>query len=117
MVKAWQFLVVSLVCGVASLAAAGAAEAAFPGKNGKIAFERDNEIFLMSPDGSGAAQLTTPGTAKSDPAMSPDGRFVAYAADRNIHVIGVDGKGDREITTEGANDQSPAFSPDGRKIA
>src|SRR4051812_26503659 len=105
------------VLGAAALLLPAAASASFPGKNGKIAFERDNQIFLMNSDGSGAKQLTTGGAGESDPAFSADGRFVAYAADRNIHVIGVDSKGDRTITTEGANDQSPAFSPDGRRIA
>jgi Tol biopolymer transport system component len=92
-------------------------QASFPGPNGKIAFERDNQIWLMNGDGSGSAQLTTGSAAKRDPSVSADGRFVAYATDRDIHVIGSDAKGDRSVTTGGANDQSPAFSPDGRKIA
>ena len=102
-----------ILCGIA----APSAHAAFPGANGKIAFERDNEIFLMNPDGSGAAPLTSDGIAKRDPVVSADGRFVAYAYDRNIWVINSDGGGAHAITTGGANDQSPAFSPDGSKIA
>ncbi|MEA2357770.1 MAG: hypothetical protein QOI62_1030 [Solirubrobacteraceae bacterium] len=94
-----------------------AAHGSFPGKNGKIAFERDNEIYVMNGDGSGAMPITADGTAKRDPSVSADGRFVAYSAGRNIHVVGIDGRGDRKITSEGANDQSPAFSPDGRRIA
>ena len=102
-----------MLCGIA----APSAHAAFPGANGKIAFERDNEIFLMNSDGSGAAPLTSDGIAKRDPVVSADGRFVAYGYDRNIWVINSDGGGAHAITTGGANDQSPAFSPDGRKIA
>ena len=36
-----------ILCGTAP----PSAHAAFPGANGKIAFERDNEIFLMNSDG------------------------------------------------------------------
>src|SRR4051812_37868277 len=105
------------ILGAVALLLPAAASASFPGKNGKIAFERDNEIFVMNPDGSGAVPITSDGTAKRDPSVSADGRFVVYSAGLNLHVIGSDGKGDRLITTERANDQSPAFSPDGRKIA
>src|SRR5215212_1524162 len=100
-----------------SLAVPVAAQAAFPGANGKIAFERDNQIFLMNPDGSGAAPLTSSSGAKRDPVISADGRLVAYSYDRNIWVSNSDGTGARAVTTGGANDQAPAFSPDGRRIA
>jgi Ca2+-binding RTX toxin-like protein len=109
-----------LATGVLVFAVLGAplvAEAAFPGLNGKIAFERDNEIFLMNGDGSGAAPLTSNGVAKRDPAVSADGRRVTYSYDRNIYVINADGSGAHAVTTGGLNDQSPAFSPDGRRIA
>ena len=39
-----------------------AAQAAYPGTNGKLAFVRDGHIWTMNADGTGAAQLTT-GTA------------------------------------------------------
>ena len=100
-----------------ALTAPVAAQAAFPGQNGKIAFERDNEIFLMNGDGTGAAPLTSNGVAKRDPVVSADGSLVAYSYDRNIYVINSDGTGARAVTTGGETDQSPAFSPDGRRIA
>ena len=93
------------------------AEAAFPGQNGRIALERDNGIFLMNSDGSGAERLPTSGAATRDPVVSADGRFVAFAYSRNIHIINTDGTGERPVTSEGANDQSPAISPDGQRIA
>jgi Ca2+-binding RTX toxin-like protein len=102
---------------LASIVAPLAAEAAFPGQNGKIAFERDNKIFLMNGDGSGAAPLTSDGVAQRDPVFSADGRRVAYSYNRNIYVANADGSGERAVTTGGLNDQSPAFSPDGRRIA
>src|SRR5215213_7230688 len=105
------------VAAAAALMLPLAAQAAFPGQNGKIAFERDNEIFLMNGDGSGSAPLTTDGIAKRDPVVSADGRLVAYSYDRNIYVINANGTGARAVTTAGENDQSPAFSPDGKRIA
>ena len=116
----FRFPRAALAAGALALCALGApltAHAAFPGQNGEIAFERANEIYLMHPDGSGAAPITSDGVAKRDPAFSADGRFVAYSYNRNIYVIGSDGSGARAVTTEGANDQAPAFSPDGTKIA
>src|SRR3954452_21429852 len=108
-----------LLAAIAALAllAPASANAAFPGKNGKIAFERDNEIFLMNPDGSGAAPITTGGAAKRDPVVSADGRFVAYSYNRDIWVVGSDGTNPHAITSGQANDQSAAFSPNGRRIA
>jgi dipeptidyl aminopeptidase/acylaminoacyl peptidase len=102
---------------VAGLTLAPVADAAFPGQNGKIAFERDNEIFLMNGDGSGAAALTSDGIAKRDPVVSADGLLVAYSYNREIWVINSDGTGARAVTTGGQTDQSPSFSPDGRRIA
>ena len=96
---------------------ASTAHAAFPGANGKIAFEQDNEIYLMNSDGSGAAALTSNGVAKRDPVISADGRLVAYSYNREIWVINSDGTGARAVTTGGQTDQSPSFSPDGRRIA
>ena len=53
--------------------------AAFPGQNGKIAFEssRDGglpEIYVVNPDGSGQTRLTNSPDVDSEPAFSPDGR-------------------------------------------
>ena len=64
----------------------GQAHAAFPGTNGKIAYESavtgNSEIFVMSADGSGKTNLTNdlagPGRPEDrDPAWSPDGDRIA----------------------------------------
>lgn len=51
-----------VACGLALLLLAAPANAAFPGGNGKIAFERtgaaDTEIFDMDPDGGDDNNLT-----------------------------------------------------------
>ena len=68
----------ALALGLAAMLAASPAEAAFPGKNGKIAFvsNRDvggGEIYTMKPDGTGTTRITFPTGGSSDPAFSPDG--------------------------------------------
>lgn len=103
-----------------------AAEAAFPGDNGRIFFEtaRDDgrtNIYSINPNGTGAKSLPPSSAAIADtnPSVSPDGTKVAFEHDRDIWVMNADGTNPRPVTTDGAarNDLQPAFSPDGRKIA
>ena len=68
------------------------AQAAFPGRNGKIAFTSnritagnptgDDEIFTMNPDGSGGKQLTDNAAEDRDPAWLADGTRIAVATNR-----------------------------------
>jgi len=94
-----------------------------PKRNGKIAWVRDGDIWLMNADGSGASQLTSsPEDAPvvySKPAWSPDGSKLAYVASDGsgssaIYVSDANGKNTTKIADGGAN---PAWSPDGTKIA
>jgi hypothetical protein len=43
------------------LAASIVASATFPGRNGRIAFVQDNNIYTINPDGTDLRQLTTYG--------------------------------------------------------
>jgi TolB protein len=94
-----------------------------PKRNGKIAWVRDGNIWLMNADGSGATQLTSsPDDAPvsySHPAWSPDGSKLAYVAIDDagapaIFVSGADGKNAKKIADGGAD---PAWSPDGTQVA
>jgi Tol biopolymer transport system component len=105
------------------------AAAAFPGSNGKIAFQsnRDHfdnpaifEIYIMNADGSDQTRLTVSGGAA--PSWSPDGRKIAFArSDGNgggIWVMNADGSGQTQLTfPPAADDDFPTWSPDGSKIA
>ncbi|MEW6637756.1 MAG: PD40 domain-containing protein [Actinomycetota bacterium] len=103
--------------------AANPAEAAFTGRNGKIAFvsNRDvgaGEIYTVKPDGTGVTRLTFPNGGNSDPAFSPDGTKVAFKGpDNDLHVMNADGTGSRRLTSMAVAESEPAWSPDGSRIA
>ncbi len=108
----------------ALLALAGVALAAFPGANGKIAFEskRDgnDEIYSMNPDGSSQSRLTNNSETDVNPIVSPDGTRIVFDSKRNgneeIFVMNADGTGVTRITNNDFVDQEPAWSRDGTRI-
>jgi Tol biopolymer transport system component len=109
----------------------GPAEAAFPGTNGKIAYERldaDFDVYAVDPAGTGATDLTFDPSRFSDdfsPAWSPDGTKIAFHATRegnfdagyDIYVMNANGTGQTRLTAGSENDYDPAWSPDGSKLA
>src|SRR5215213_7512507 len=105
------------------MAHAATAEAAFPGPNGRIAFDRGNDIWTVMPDGTGLVNLTnTPNVADRGPAWSPDGTKVAFLSNRrydtfNIWVTNSDGSEPTVLTTNGCPTGTPAWSPDGQRLA
>ncbi len=117
----------ALALGLLAMLTAKPAEAAFPGKNGKIAFvsNRDTgggEIYTIKPDGSGATRITFPTGGNSDPAFSPDGAKIAFKRSNDIYVMSAngmnsDGTGTQRITNTPVVESEPAWSPDGSKIA
>jgi WD40 repeat protein len=114
------------------LAIVPAAQATFPGQNGKIAFDDlpgGAGVFTINPDGSGQT-LVAPGAFW--PAWSSDGGRLAYFASRpqvndGLNVANADGSGRvlvRAATLSAGPDSSredlfkePAWSPDGGTIA
>jgi Tol biopolymer transport system component len=107
------------------------AHSAYPGQNGKIAFEtnRDGnlEIYSMNPDGTGRVNLTNDLAEDTDPVWSPDGTRIAFVkaseGHRNIYVMNADGSGQTNLTpgpvTTGLGNEGthPTWSPDGSRIA
>ena len=102
----------------AILGAPAAAEAAFPGANGKIAYSRPGasgfgtDIYVMNPDGSNQTPIATNGAG---PAWSPDGTKIAFTrADieigSEILVVNADGSGEAPLTNDGSD---PSWSPSG----
>ena len=118
-------------CGVAFLAvsvggaAATSTHAAFPGRNGLIAFSslRDGnyELYTMQPDASHQTRLTQNPGADIDPSWSPDGTRLAFTSDRDgnpeIYVMNADGSSVVQLTDSPGFNVDPTWSPDGKRIA
>jgi Tol biopolymer transport system component len=129
MIRIWPALAVVFVTG---LVAAGPALGAFPGENGKIAFDSDRrggdtDIWTMDPDGEKLVNLTAKSKADdSAPNWRADGRRIAFMSNRvtatnpegdaEIFIMKADGSHQRQITFNALNDEDPAWSPDGRRI-
>jgi len=103
------------------------AHAAYPGGNGWITYEEDNDIWAVSADGlSGPFNLTsTPTTNEADPSFSPDGTQIAFSSDQggggaNIRIADFNDAtpslGASIGVTSGGKDGEPSWSPDGANI-
>jgi TolB protein len=110
---------------LALLCAAPAAEAAFPGKNGKILFFRITPSqpvahFLVNPDGTGSTNITQSQLA-FDPEWSPDGsKYIAGdgytlsvrdSAGNLLHYLSPETNGHNDIGV------GAGWSPDGDRLA
>ena len=92
------------------------AGATFAGTNGKIAFYREGDVWVMNPNGTGATKLTTNYNAEDNPAISPDGSRIAYEFLRAIWIMNADGSGQRALTDGDPEDGDPAWSPDDTRL-
>jgi Tol biopolymer transport system component len=118
-------LALSFVASVVAMAPPPA-HAAFPGRNGLIAWSkvflhRDAEIFGMKPDGSDQHQLSHNDQTDFDPAWSADGSLLAFSssgADADVWVMNADGSDEHDVSNDPSGpDIQPAWSPDGSHIA
>lgn len=89
------------------------ADAAYPGRNGRVAVEINKQTFTLSATGTGRVNLG-PGTG---PRCSPDGRKLAYAYNNAIWVMNPNGTGRVRVTPTSARAVNPTWSPDGKRIA
>src|SRR5262245_58881648 len=111
---------------VLAMLPANPAHAAFPGRNGRIAFEgglpfpAPQDIFSIEPTGKHERRLTHNPPSDGDPAYSPNGKKIAFDSDRKgllqIFVMSAAGKGQRRVTKNSDACFDPAWSPNGRRI-
>lgn len=122
-----------LAAGILATIAAPAAHAAFPGKNGLIAFQKskgpNEEIYVIGPNGGKERDVTnTRKFGESSPSFSPNGRTIAFLwfgpgspteQKGGIGIINSDGSGMKHLTA-GNIVKAPIFSPtwsaDGKAI-
>ena len=91
-----------------------AVQAASPGANGRIAWQKNDQdgshIWTMRTDGSDKVYLAEGWT----PAWSPDGTRIAYASPAGLSVMNADGTDSSVVIDHGS---APAWSPDGLQLA
>lgn len=115
----------AIASGLAALALAPAADAAFPGRDGLIAFTRSvggesGQIYLVRPDGHGLRRLTHRRYGAGAAAWSPDGRRIAFTSGTgtSAHIfVKRLGGGVRQVTHGKDTFTQPAWSPNGRWFA
>jgi TolB protein len=101
--------------------------AAYPGANGRIAWEgvptgggTDTEIVSANPDGSGLIALTSNSVDDIDPAWSPDGTKIAFARFNGsvyeIWTMNANGSGQTAVVQQSKSVTHPTWSPAGNKL-
>ena len=123
----------ALITAVAIGGAAPAAQAAFPGTNGHVVFQRTMHDASASTttdqigsyDGLAATALPAPGTSAATPAWSADGTKLAFVetlnggTERHIFVSDASGTNPQDVSAASGAvgpivDTAPAWSPGGR---
>jgi TolB protein len=114
-----------VACLLALPALAPPAHSAFPGRNGRIAYQQvtglDSRIATVDPR-TGAGRLLPLGTGAFHPAWSPGGTRLAFGGGRDAAIIvaRADGSHPRQITHPGqpdSADDGPTWAADGRLLA
>lgn len=97
------------------------ADAAYPGRDGRIAFVKSNQIYTMTASGTGVTRLT--GVGKNyRPTWSPDGRRISFIHEkdgrRDVWVMNANGGRKQAVTRTGdVSSAGASWSPDGTTLA
>ena len=98
-----------------------AADAAYPGGDGRIAFVRNHQIFTMTASGKEVTKLTSKGQ-NSYPKWSPDGKRISFVREldgrTDVWVMNAWGHQKRNVTKSGdVTSAGASWSPDGGTLA
>ena len=122
---------VAVTCLGALLAVSQKSEAAYPGKNGRIAYNTSGVIYTINPDGSAKSKVTATRVSGDPIDYSPDGKQITYMSyegftdgnpavpqkDAEIYTINVGGGAKTNVTNNNGYDVASSYSPDGKRIA
>ncbi len=104
-----------------------AAQATFPGTNGKLAFgsarsgfPADNDLYTMGSDGTAETRITSLDQDELHPVWSANGAKIAFERNTgmrsDIWVANANGSSATQLTTDPATDSRPSWSNTGKKI-
>lgn len=117
--RSWRGVLSALtLIALVGAGSAGTAQAAYHGRDGRIAFVRGGDIYTIAPGGTGLRRLTSNGHS-SGPRWSPAGKRIAYVRSGNLWIMNADGSGNKQITTAApaVTDARPSWSPNGQYLA
>lgn len=112
-----RWVTVAVAVALATSVSQSPVAAAFPGRNGRIVYERDGQIVTSSPRGDNVKVVVRSGY-HLNPNWSADGKLIVWtdagAEPNQIGIMRADGSAKRTIFTGPVNGAS--FAPDGKTI-
>jgi Tol biopolymer transport system component len=114
-------LAVAVVSALLTTLLAAPANAAYVGREGRLAFVRGNQIYTISPSGGAATKLTSTGK-NYRPKWSPDGRRIVFIHEastgaRDVWVMRANGTHKNGVTHLGDVTAAASWSADGTTLA
>ncbi|MDE1468273.1 S41 family peptidase [Aurantiacibacter sp. D1-12] len=93
----------------------------YPAAHGDtLVFASEGDLWRSARDGGSAIRLTNHEEEETNPAISPDGRWVAfnaaYDSSNDVYVMPVAGGAPRRLTFEGGGVRTVGWTPDGRVV-
>ena len=83
----------------------------------EIAFVHANDIWVVGRDGGDARRLTSADGAETEPAFSPDGRWIAftgeYGGNQDVYLVEASGGQPKRLTWHPSSDVVQGWTPDG----